>query len=446
MPARNCTLWIVCALSVTAVLRPAPLCAQAVKLAPLASERLKEKVSVSYIDTPLERALEHLQRRTGASIVIDRTHLDRARLLHPVSLSLEDVTLKEVLDWLVKIGGIGYRTEGRVIFVSTPAVTLAPEITMKIYDVADLATTIRDYPGPDFAISVGGVEDVAGTGGTGVTILDADAGLGGDAADASSIAEMITTRIEPDRWAVELGTSIEQRGNQLIVIQTPDVHRQIDAMLRDMRRVGLRMISFSVRVYESGTDTTTKLLDGQPDAHFLNEAGLKQLDDLADLGTVTLRGAYRTTCFNLQRISFTAGRQYSYVADYEIQGDGFDPVVRMIHDGLVFDIRPIIVESRREIMAEVRLTHITVDPEMPVVEVSGTAGILTGAKESQVTAGPVRVHTPRIRPRRVRTVIRIPESSAAVFTSTLPGDGPRGRRELLMVLQPRIIILRGGLK
>ena len=144
----SASLWL---LGCGPVALPAPA-RGAVKLSPPAAQRLQEKISVSYIDAPLIRALEHLQRRTGVCILVDRSALSRKTLQQPISLNLENVRLKEVLDWLGKIGGIGYRVEGRVIFVSSLAQTLAQDVVMKVYDVSDLVEMIADFPGPDFAL------------------------------------------------------------------------------------------------------------------------------------------------------------------------------------------------------------------------------------------------------------------------------------------------------
>ena len=175
--------------------------------------------------------------------------------------------------------------------------------------------------------------------------------------------------------------------------------------------------------------------------NFLNAAGLKKLGALAEEGTITLRGIYRTTCFNTQRIAFTAGVQQNYVVDFEISGDTSDPVVRTFHDGLVFDIRPIIVGSRREIIAELRITHLEVDDPVPVVMVGGSGGLIDAAATVLVRPGPLRMHVPRQAIAKTRTTIRIPEGAGAVFTTPLRGSDRRGKRELLMIVQPKVVDL-----
>jgi type II secretory pathway component GspD/PulD (secretin) len=49
-------------------------------------------------------------------------------------------------------------------------------------------------------------------------------------------------------------------------------------------------------------------------------------------------------------------RQQSYVADYNINGDSYDPEVRQFLEGVVLDVRPIVSADRRYITIELRPT------------------------------------------------------------------------------------------
>src|SRR5205814_1520861 len=52
--------------------------------------------------------------------------------------------------------------------------------------------------------------------------------------------------------------------------------------------------------------------------------------------------APRLTVFNTQRANMFVARQQSYIADYEISGDSYDPTIRQFLDGVVLDVKPIV--------------------------------------------------------------------------------------------------------
>jgi tetratricopeptide (TPR) repeat protein len=64
----------------------------------------------------------------------------------------------------------------------------------------------------------------------------------------------------------------------------------------------------------------------------------------------------RLTVFNTQRANMFVARQQSYVADYNINGDSYDPEVRQFLEGVVLDVRPIVSADRRYITIELRPT------------------------------------------------------------------------------------------
>ena len=66
--------------------------------------------------------------------------------------------------------------------------------------------------------------------------------------------------------------------------------------------------------------------------------------------------APRLTVFNTQRASMFVARQQSYVADYEISGDSYDPVVKQFLVGVVLDVKPIVSSDRHYVTLELRPT------------------------------------------------------------------------------------------
>ena len=64
--------------------------------------------------------------------------------------------------------------------------------------------------------------------------------------------------------------------------------------------------------------------------------------------------APRLTVFNTQRAHMFVARQQSYVADYDINGDSYDPVVKQFLEGVVLDVKPIVSADRRYVTIEMR--------------------------------------------------------------------------------------------
>jgi hypothetical protein len=150
-------------------------------------QSLQRRVSFEFVDTPLSEAVRFLQTVSGANIILDPQALEGND--PAITLKIENMNLDNALKWITQLAGLTYGLQDGVIFISTPD-RLKGDIIMKIYDVSDLTLAITDFPGPDFALSVGGVEDV---GGEGFILMQPDAEEG--TMSAEDIVEMIRNMI-----------------------------------------------------------------------------------------------------------------------------------------------------------------------------------------------------------------------------------------------------------
>jgi hypothetical protein len=411
-----------------------------VKLAPPAAERLKEKLDVSFNVVPLADVIAHLRRALNLNIVVDPLVVSAKLLEQGVSLDHEGVALKTVLDTLAETHGVGYRLEGRIIWLVLAEDMLLRPVEMKIYDLSDLASPLRDYPAPDFAQVLGGVR-AAGKAAVSEGLMDLRMAAEGES--VSSLADTIQS-LAPEIWAPEFGTSVEQRGHKLIIFQRPKIHAEIKALLRDIRRHRSRMITFNVRVFEGAVDISDALLRGQPNESFLNDAGNRKLGDLLRAGKLATSGVYRTTCFNTQQTTFLAGGQHVYLADLIPQDGALDPVYRILHSGMIFQVRPILAEGRDEIVLDLRLTRISRPKRyIPPVRVGRKGGVLKVGDANGRTvdvAGPARVQVPHVNMHKVRTTLRVPSGGRAVFTTTRHEPG-QDAREIIVIVEPAIVIV-----
>ena len=166
--------------------------ARRISTAPIAGPRCK-----------LRDVLQHLADHCDVLLKIDREQSER---IAPASLSRLDVprgefSVEELLTLVTERVFLGWRREGDAIVITTAG---DAEPMDQPY--------MQVYPLP------------AGT-------------LAGDALtdDAEELCELITTTLEPDKW-IEVGGPgvIQPAGGALVVFQTPQMHRRIQALLANM--------------------------------------------------------------------------------------------------------------------------------------------------------------------------------------------------------------------
>jgi len=117
--------------------------------------------------------------------------------------------------------------------------------------------------------------------------------------------------------------------------------------------------------------------------------------------------APRLTVTNTQRAHMFIAEQQSYIADYEISGDSWDPVIRQFLQGVVFDVKPIVSADRRYITLELRPTTATLLRMPEIVITSWT--ILDGGANAVITVLDFPIQFPELQLRKVRTTVTIPD-------------------------------------
>jgi type II secretory pathway component GspD/PulD (secretin) len=171
----------------------------------------------------------------------------------------------------------------------------------------------------------------------------------------------------------------------------------------------------------------------------------------------------RLTVYNTQRAHMFVARQESYIADYDISGDAYDPVIRNVLAGVVLDLRPTVSSDRRYVTLEMRPTvtevRITAPTRIIVPTFYQTGGVVVGYSVS------LPIYFPQVDVRRVRTTATVPDGgilylgglyknikfhseTGVPFLSDLPVVGrlfrwdivEHGRSNLAILVSPRIIL------
>jgi len=187
-------------------------------------EKLREKVSLDFADTPLTDVIAFLHDVSGINMVLDPEAAGEER--SHITLKVKDMSLTNALDVIVRrFAELDWAIRDDHIFISEEKKLFEPEL--RTYDVRDL---------------------LAGAGGL--------RGVGSMARRATDLVNSITTAVAPASWQYgfvaggdeEGGTEVELAGEaedaqggivlregDLVVYQTPDVHNQVSKLLSSLR-------------------------------------------------------------------------------------------------------------------------------------------------------------------------------------------------------------------
>ncbi len=355
-------------------------------------DRLDEVVTVNFEDTPLEDAIAFLRNQTGVNFIIANEIFESDP--PPITLRATNMKLRTALKWILEVTDLKMAIRDEAIFISTEDVR--GDILLRMYDISDLTSPVRDFPGLELAYNA------AGTSGGGASLF-ADAGFDDDEGgiDPEEIADFIQESVAIDSWD-EDGVGITTRaGGTLFVSQTSEVHDLIGQLLVSLRNQQSLQVHLQIRLLdvtkgffeEIGVDWT--IANDNRSAEFLGSSdnnlpprrttngfdpqltGLFYTHDLNYDGSFDLPQvnalliaaesendsqileAPEITCFNGQRANATFVNQFAYIFDYDVQtgsgGNGtLDPQIRILNFGTLLDVRPVVSSDRKYITMEVR--------------------------------------------------------------------------------------------
>lgn len=185
-----------------------------------------QKMSVDFDGLPLEDALNVFRSATGLNIIMDPS----ARAEHaadPITLKLKQLSVRSILRIMLVDKGLTlvYR---QGVLVVVPKEYFSKRLVTKVYDVKDLLTTIRNFPGPK-------VELVPPDSSGGMALTGAVFSFG-DEDDPPDIEDFLTGLILQstggDTWDENENASLEVVNNLLVITQSKRVHQEVAAMLR----------------------------------------------------------------------------------------------------------------------------------------------------------------------------------------------------------------------
>jgi len=246
--------------------------------------------SLNFKDTPLKQVITDLQMLTGLNIVPDVAALQQSSvsLEMPMSLMVENISLKSALNLLLKQANLTYVVKNEVLNITTENNSKG-HVKQVVYGVADLVVPVDDNPLPETnSLSAALERQIAAAsastqmgvmpgpyslpGGQNVSAMGAQPGSGAITPGGANVQKSHTRTIEdllinliqstvaPDTWSSVGGPGVIQYfplGMALIVNQTQDVQEQVQDLLAALRKlqdlevaIEMRLVSVSESFFE----------------------------------------------------------------------------------------------------------------------------------------------------------------------------------------------------
>ncbi len=402
------------------------LLASTCALAGSVERALAKSVDVNFVDTPLESAVRYVAKRAGFNVVIDRRELTRDVLRRQVTFRVGGIPAGEAVKWLTRLAGLHYELTRKALLVSSKASIFRKRITLRTYSVHDLTREAADYPGPEIAPEV-----LGGYAAGGMALMKSHAR--DDEMSAAYLADMILETVHPDDWTPELGTSIEERGGRLVAMATPEMHDEIAALLDHVRKTRMRMVAFRVRALRvPATAVDSALATASADGTISDEAA-RLLTAAATKEGGRILASARFTCMNGQRTHSGGGGRKSYVNDFELCADRYDPVVTTLLSGLQADVRPLVSDDGGSILLDLRLGY--VDPartELFEFRPVGPGDLGEGEKETIPTPGSLQ--QPSVPITSLKTTVSVASGRTVAFAASVPDSDGGGDEEIVFLV------------
>ncbi len=105
---------------------------------------LEQPVSFDFIATPLEDVVAFLRGMRDVNIILDERAVEGRDL--DITLELEDVRLKDALDWILRMVDLEYTLDRNAIYISTPErVQATRRRVTRYYDVEDITLRLTQF-------------------------------------------------------------------------------------------------------------------------------------------------------------------------------------------------------------------------------------------------------------------------------------------------------------
>jgi len=189
------------------------------------------KISMDFVDRPMEEVLSFLRDFSGLNIVVDAEvsqSLGEDQL--KVTMRVKELTLKSVLKLMLSSKNLTATYKEGVILI-VPKGKVDKAVVLQIYDVRDLLVKIPDFVGPK-------VELVSPTAGAGGPLAGAQFTLDEPKSTITEdfITDMVKANTGDRTWDENPNASITLANGMLIVSQSGRVHDEIKRLINLLRQ------------------------------------------------------------------------------------------------------------------------------------------------------------------------------------------------------------------
>ncbi len=432
-------------------------------------EKLNAPLEASIRRMTLGEACRYLSQLSGCPIIVDpKVGKDERRFSLPANMRL---SLGHYLNWLCRFAKATYTLRDHAVFVTIPG-GLLDEPVQKDYDISELVVPTRTvratFTGASQVEKPSARDELLGIVQRPKEFVVKDQPA--DEALGKSWVEFIRSTVAPGTW--ERGASgqalqeqprysIQYRNGRIVVVHTPEVHKQIEELLDSFRKARNLQVHIRTRFLmldmdflkdidvDFGVDAVTLtapdtlgtygylsdpldpflqlLAPGESDSSLIgtlvNDA---QVGDLPR--SVTRAGAFNftyaymgddqvnavvqavlkrrkgsvlitpwLTCFNTQRANFQAVTNFNYIR--RLNADG-EPEIGNVPEGIIFDVQPFVSADHRYIT-------LVLQPQMRTLI---NRDFQSQAAGFQYAAGLTRVvNLPETELRSVATTVTVPD-------------------------------------
>jgi len=177
------------------------------------------RLTQEFNESPIVDVVKELSERGRVNIVLAGP--EEVDPNTPVTLAVTEMALGKILDWIMELTGYHYEIRNEAIYISK---TQARNLMMQLYPVYDLTRGGRNFYAPAAA---GGEEEDEDEESTGAI---------------TNISDRIRQFVAPESWNDIPGASIELWEDNLMVMQTPEVHAQIVEFLNRLREAAKQQV------------------------------------------------------------------------------------------------------------------------------------------------------------------------------------------------------------
>ncbi len=209
---------------------------------------LAKEIACQYDDQPLSEVLLDVSRKTGGKIILDPRVASEGADKTPITFRAEKMPGTRVLAWLMRLSELAYDLRNEAVFV-TKRSHLGCNVKLYLYYVRDLS-------------GIFSTED---------------------------IISLIKDKLMPNEFA-DPATSIEESDGVIVVMQQPEIHRKIQAVLTHVRLHGDEKTLMLNRIPElrAADDGLAENLAKKVKADFDNEKLQNILAKLQEQSGVTI--------------------------------------------------------------------------------------------------------------------------------------------------------------